>query len=1116
MMLSSVSRGPSILCVSLSSSKTSLTSRGVVFGQSSKRHHRQDRAAFSSNRMTTTRCLRICAAAASAQKNNNNNNNNNEKKTKTKKGRKKKDEKNAYAATVALPHTTFEMRANAVKKEPLMQKWWLENNVYKQISSAAAATDRGGGEGECFTLHDGPPYANGDLHIGHALNKILKDFITRYQALRGKRVRYVPGWDTHGLPIELKVLQSIKDPETRKQLTPIKLRKKAAKFAMGQVEQQSKQFQRYGIWGDFDNPYMTLQPEYEASQLEVFGKMFLNGHIYRGKKPVHWSPSSQTALAEAELEYPDVHVSQSVYVAFPINVAEGANVTNETLKTSLKENQLKLAVWTTTPWTMPANAAVAMNPKLEYRVCDFKGEKIIVANDLIESLSETLESKLTPLGDAPFLGAELEGLTYQHPTIQERVNPVIVGGDYITIDAGTGLVHTAPGHGQDDYVAGLKYNLPLHSPVDDLGNFTEEAGNSELVGLNVLGEGNEKCIEQLTAANALLKREAYEHKYPYDWRTKKPTIFRATEQWFCSVEGFRDDALKALDSVKFIPESGSKRMRPMVSGRSDWCISRQRSWGVPIPCFFFEETNEVLMDESIIKHVTDIVRKEGTDAWFMKDIEDLLPSEHKSKASSLRRGTDTMDVWFDSGSSWNGVLNERGMDAPCDLYLEGSDQHRGWFQSSLLTSVAATGRAPYKTLLTHGFVLDENGYKMSKSKGNVIDPKFVIEGGKNQKTEPGYGADTLRLWVASTDYNSDVSIGTNVIKQTSENYRKIRGTLRFLMGVENDFVRKEHAIAFDQLPGFDKYCLYRLEDAMKKIEHAYDNYNFAAVNSEINAFTTFLSNVYLDVSKDRLYLSHPSDPNRRAAQTVVHELITNLLAALAPILPHTAEEAFLARDAVAKEDKQTSVFLQGWPNKENSNSNSIMSQADAKNWEALIDLRSVANLAIEDARNSKLIGASLETSIKVFAEDETFTQFLKTNESFLKEMFICSEVILCATAEDFSSSSSSRDDDDEKKKEQKVSSSSSSSEFSKSGDSECVSGKLFASASRARGEKCLRCWCYSRRLGETDKVKHPKLCERCGPIVLDVAPDLVYATTTTTTTTTETTKQHHEEEKVSA
>ena len=1037
----------------------------------SKNHHRGSAASLHKGKTRTVKRCYFSVEANTPKKNGGGNTNN---KKNNNSGKKK--ESNAYAATVLLPQTTFEMRANSVQKEPLMQKWWLENNVYKHVANREEST----GNLESFTLHDGPPYANGDLHIGHALNKILKDFITRYQALRGKRVRYVPGWDTHGLPIELKVLQSIEDPEVRKNLTPIKLRKKAAKFALGQVERQSKQFQRYGIWGEFENPYMTLQPAYEASQLEVFGKMFLNGHIYRGKKPVHWSPSSQTALAEAELEYPDVHVSQSVYVAFPIEATlEGANaIKDETLKSTLLDGSLKLAVWTTTPWTMPANAAVAMNPKLEYRVCDFKGEKIVVANDLVASLSETLEDTLTALGEGPFLGAEMEGLTYQHPTIKDRVNPVIVGGDYITTDAGTGLVHTAPGHGQDDYIAGLKYNLPLHSPVDDLGNFTEEAG-SELFGLNVLGDGNEKCIEQLQAANALLKREPYEHKYPYDWRTKKPTIFRATEQWFCSVEGFRDDALKALDSVKFIPESGSKRMRPMVSGRSDWCISRQRSWGVPIPCFFFEETNEVLMDESIIKHVTDIVRKEGTDAWFMKDIEELLPSEHKSKASSLRRGTDTMDVWFDSGSSWNGVLNERGMNAPCDLYLEGSDQHRGWFQSSLLTSVAATGRAPYKTLLTHGFVLDENGYKMSKSKGNVVDPNFVIEGGKNQKTEPGYGADTLRLWVASTDYNSDVSIGSNVIKQTSENYRKIRGTLRFLMGVENDFKSKEHAIAFDQLPGFDQYCLYRLEETMKKIEIAYDNYNFAAVNSEINAFTTFLSNVYLDVSKDRLYLGHPSDAKRRAAQTVVHELITNLLAALAPILPHTAEEAFLARDTVAKEDKQISVFLQGWPTKKkNSNNNSIMSQADAKNWEALIDLRSVANLAIEDARNSKLVGASLETSIKVFAEDETFSRFLKTNEHFLKEMFICSEVTLCATLSDYEK----KEDREEESKEV----------FSKSGDSDACAGKLFAAASKASGEKCLRCWCYSNALGTTDAKKHPKLCERCGPIVLDVAPDLVY------------------------
>jgi len=966
---------------------------------------------------------------------------------------------------------------------------WLENDIYGAIASDTKKIP--------FTLHDGPPYANGDLHIGHALNKILKDFITRYQALRGKRVRYVPGWDTHGLPIELKVLQSLSE-EQRKDLTPIKLRKKAAKFALQQVEKQSKQFQRYGVWGEFDKPYLTLQPEYEAAQIDVFGKMFLNGHIYRGKKPVHWSPSSQTALAEAELEYPDVHVSQSVYVGFVINKKEGLNVRDETLKKCLSNegegSDLKLAVWTTTPWTMPANAAVAINPKLEYRIVTQEGDdthKLIVANALIDSLSETLKTKLTPLGDGPFLGAEIEGLTYQHPTISDRINPVIVGGDYITTDAGTGLVHTAPGHGQDDYIAGLKYNLPLHSPVDDLGNFTEEAG-VELKGLNVLTDGNEKCIEQLQRANALLKREPYEHKYPYDWRTKKPTIFRATEQWFCSVEGFRESALSALDTVKFIPESGSKRMRPMVSGRSDWCISRQRSWGVPIPCFFDIETNKVLMDESIISYVKEIVRKEGTDAWFMKDIVDLLPDEHKQKANSLRKGTDTMDVWFDSGSSWNSVLNERGLkafDEPCDLYLEGSDQHRGWFQSSLLTSVAATGKAPYKTLLTHGFVLDENGYKMSKSKGNVVDPAFVIEGGKNQKNEPGYGADTLRLWVASTDYNSDVSIGSNVIKQTSENYRKIRGTLRFLMGVESDFDFAKHSIARNDLPGFDKYCLYRLSETMRKIETAYDNYNFAAVNSEINAFMTFLSNVYLDVSKDRLYLGHPEDVKRRAAQTVVYELVTNLLAALAPIIPHTAEEAFLARESSNNDDegKPKSVFLSGWPSSSNENSSLFnFSAKEERNWNALIDLRSVANLAIEDARNAKVVGASLETEIKVFVSgDAEFTQFLNENVNFLKEMFICSSVKICSSEEELSlsSSSSSSSGEDVVKVFKK---SSSDSEFVE------ANAKLFAVASKAKGEKCLRCWSYSSNLGSTDRVRHPKLCERCGPIVLEVAPDLVY------------------------
>jgi isoleucyl-tRNA synthetase len=664
----------------------------------------------------------------------------------------------SYSDTVILMDTQFNQRANAVVREPELQEFWEKSKIYESLRESAEA--RGAAK---YVLHDGPPYANGDLHIGHALNKILKDFINRYQMIQGKYVEYIPGWDCHGLPIELKVLQSMKSKE-RQGLTPVDLRKKAAAFAQETVGKQMDSFKRYGVWADWDQPYLTLQPEYEAAQIEVFGKMFLKGHIYRGRKPVHWSPSSRTALAEAELEYPEGHTSQSIYVAFDA----------ETVSPCLEEfgpEGLRIAIWTTTPWTIPANLAVAVNSKLDYSVVEAPesagGGRLLVATDLIGSLAAKLGlaegEALKEL--ATFKGSELtSGTTYKHP-LAGRTSMVVEGGDYITTESGTGLVHTAPGHGQEDYQTGLKYGLELLSPVDDGGRFTEEAGEA-FAGLNVLGDGNEAVIEALRESGNLLSVDPYLHKYPYDWRTKKPTIFRATDQWFASVDNFRDDAMAAIDSVKWMPEFGKNRISAMTSSRADWCISRQRTWGVPIPVFYQKETGEALMTEETIAHVTALVREKGSDAWFELDEADLLPPSLAADADQWQKGTDTMDVWFDSGSSWSGVVNARpNLSFPADLYLEGSDQHRGWFQSSLLTSVASEGVAPYKNVLTHGFVLDEKGIKMSKSIGNVVDPLQVIEGGNNKKKNPAYGADVLRLWVASVDYTSDVCIGDNIIKQ---------------------------------------------------------------------------------------------------------------------------------------------------------------------------------------------------------------------------------------------------------------------------------------------------------------------------------------------------------------
>ncbi|HEY9610824.1 isoleucine--tRNA ligase, partial [Allocoleopsis sp.] len=632
-------------------------------------------------------------------------------------------EAKSYKDTVNLPQTKFDMRANAVKREPELQKFWEDHQIYEQLSQ--------NNPGEIFILHDGPPYANGSLHLGHALNKILKDIINKYQLLRGRKVRYVPGWDCHGLPIELKVLQNMKSEE-RQQLTPLKLRHKARDFALKAVDEQRQGFKRYAVWGDWEHPYLTMNPEYEAAQIGVFGQMVLKGYIYRGLKPVHWSPSSQTALAEAELEYPEGHTSRSLYAAF--KMTQPAPAVKEVLEPFLPE--LGVAIWTTTPWTLPGNLAVAVNPELNYAVVQVgtqtPAKYLIVAADLVERLSEKFGTPLTVKATMP--GKALEHSTYKHPLF-DRESPVVIGGDYVTTESGTGLVHTAPGHGQEDYIVGQRYGLPILSPVDDRGNFTEDAG--KFAGLNVLKDANEAIIQAMIEADALLKEEAYGHKYPYDWRTKKPTIFRATEQWFASVEGFRDEALKAIKSVNWVPTQGENRITAMVSDRSDWCISRQRNWGVPIPVFYDEETNEPLLTQETIAHVQAIFAEKGSDAWWELSVEELLPEPYRNNGKSYRKGMDTMDVWFDSGSSWAAVAKQReNLQYPADMYLEGSDQHRGWFQSSLLTSVATNDIAPYKTVLTHGFLVDEQGRKMSKSLGNGIDPAVVIQGGKNQKEEP--------------------------------------------------------------------------------------------------------------------------------------------------------------------------------------------------------------------------------------------------------------------------------------------------------------------------------------------------------------------------------------------
>jgi isoleucyl-tRNA synthetase len=948
-----------------------------------------------------------------------------------------------YKDTVNLPKTKFDMRANAIKREPEIQKFWEENNIYSRLSEENS--------GELFILHDGPPYANGQLHIGHALNKILKDIINRYQLFKGSKICYIPGWDCHGLPIELKVLQNMKQAE-RQNLTPLQLRQKAKEFALKTVDEQRESFKRYGVWGDWDHPYLTLKPEYEAAQIGVFGEMFLKGYIYRGLKPVHWSPSSKTALAEAELEYPEGHVSRSIYTAFPVTkVAEG-------LKSSLDGllPDLGVAVWTTTPWTIPGNLAVAVNGALEYAVVEVsrtdtamqRGFKyLIVAAELVERLVAILDAELTV--KATFPGKDLEHTTYRHPLF-DRESQVVVGGDYITTDSGTGLVHTAPGHGQEDYILGQRYGLPILAPVDSSGNFTDDAG--KFSGLNVLSEGNQAIIDALTEVGSLLKEEAYPHKYPYDWRTKKPTIFRATEQWFASVAGFREDALKAISSVRWIPPQGENRITPMVAERSDWCISRQRTWGVPIPVFYDEETGEALLNTETINYVQSIFAEKGSDAWWDLSVEELLPETYRHNGKTYRRGTDTMDVWFDSGSSWAAVAKQRPeLGYPVDMYLEGSDQHRGWFQSSLLTSVAVNGIAPYKTVLTHGFVLDEQGRKMSKSVGNVVDPQVIINGGSNQNQQPAYGADVLRLWVSSVDYSGDVRLGSNIIKQLADVRNKIRNTARFLLGSLHDFDPKQDGVAFDDLPDLDKYMLHRIREVFNEVTEAFDSFQFFRFFQTVQNFCVVdLSNFYLDVAKDRLYISAADSFRRRSCQTVLQIALENLARAIAPVLCHTAEDIW---QFIPYKTPYKSVFEAGWVQVDDEWENEDLAQF----WDTLRSLRTDVNKVIEQARVEKLIGSSLEAKVLLHIPHKQLWEAIKAFNPVkgngidkLRYLLLTSQVEILDSNEKMAGLKYSTQTED-----------------------------WTIGIVNADGQKCDRCWNYSTHVGESEE--HPLLCERCIP-----------------------------------
>ncbi|NEO45210.1 MAG: isoleucine--tRNA ligase, partial [Moorea sp. SIO4A3] len=810
-----------------------------------------------------------------------------------------------------------------------------------------------------------------------------------------------------------------------------------------------KGFQRYGVWGDWENPYLTLNPQYEAAQIGVFGQMVLKGYIYRGLKPVHWSPSSKTALAEAELEYPEGHTSPSIYAAFPMTKA--APGIKEILDPFLPN--IGVAIWTTTPWTIPGNLAVAVNPELTYAVVEGgsqtnQSQFLLVAADLVERLSATLETPLTV--KTTVKGEVLENCTYQHPLF-DRESKIVIGGDYITTESGTGLVHTAPGHGQEDYGVGQRYGLPILSPVDGDGKFTAEAG--QFAGLNVLKDANPAIIEALNTAGSLLKEVPYVHKYPYDWRTKKPTIFRATEQWFASVEGFRDEAINAIASVKWIPAQGQNRITPMVADRSDWCISRQRSWGVPIPVFYDEETNEPLLNEETIAYVQGIIAEKGSDAWWELSVEELLPESYRSNGKTYRKGNDTMDVWFDSGSSWAAVAEQREeLRYPVDIYLEGSDQHRGWFQSSLLTSVASNGYAPYKTVLTHGFVLDDQGRKMSKSLGNILEPAIIIEGGKNQKKEPPYGADVLRLWVSSVDYSSDVPISQSILKQLADVYRKIRNTARFLLGNLHDFDPAKHRVPVQELPELDRYMLHRITEVFEDVTDAFESYQFFRFFQSVQNFCVVdLSNFYLDIAKDRLYISARNSPRRRSCQTVLQIALENLAKAIAPVLCHMAEDIW---QYLPYQKSHESVFESGWVKLDEQWKNPEL----ALSWSTLRTIRTEVNKVLEKARAEKMIGSSLDAKVLLYVRDQQLKQRLEAmnpSDSLsgnqvdeLRYLLLASQVELVDSLEAIQTAAYRAE-----------------------------SETIALGVVNAEGLKCDRCWNYGAKVGTI--AEHPTICERC-------------------------------------
>lgn len=914
--------------------------------------------------------------------------------------------KTEFKDTLNLPQTTLPMRANATVRELEIQKFWVENNIYEKMIGERDKTNS-------FVLHDGPPYLSSEkIHVGTALNKILKDILIKYKSQRGFYAPYVPGYDGHGLPIENAVVKTLKGG--RHSISEVELRAKCREFAHKNLKGQESEFKRLGVLGNWEHPYLTINPEYEAEQVRVFGEMYKKGYIEKGLKPVYWCAACETALAEAEVEYAD-HTSTSIYVRFKFE--DDAVQKIENILGSKTDKDIYAIIWTTTPWTIPSNMAISMHPRFVYTFFEYKNDIYVVAEELLNSFLNDVEwneADIKVLGTCS--GQDLELLNTKHPLLN-RKSPIILG-EHVTLDAGTGSVHTAPGHGLEDYEVGCKYGIEVFSPLDGRGVWTDTVGIDELVDVPYY-KGNSMVIEMLQNCGALLKQQDIQHSYPHCWRCKKPVIYRATPQWFVKVDKFRDKALEAVHGVKWIPASGENRIGNMVESRTDWCISRQRAWGVPIPIFYCEDCGEVICNDSTIENVAKMFEKESSDAWVKYSAEELLPEGFvcpKCGKKHFRKEKDIMDVWFDSGVSWRAVVEKRSEElghTPVDMYLEGSDQHRGWFQSSLLTSVATQGKAPYKQVLTHGFVFGEDGRKMSKSLGNFIRPDDIIK---------KYGADILRLWAASVDYRNDIKIGNNIVGQLVEIFKKTRNTARFLIGNLFDFNPETDYVEYDELKNIDKFALHKLNKLIEEVTVSFENYEFYKYFQSLQNFAAVdLSSFYLDIVKDRLYTAGKKSLSRRACQTVLFENLMALVKILAPVMPHQAEDIWQNVPEVQR-GGLISILLSDWPVVNEKWNNPQLEEDFTK----ILKSREVVSRAIEPLRADKKVGSSLEVAVWIKAENDAI---LKANEKDLADIYIVSQANLA------------------KEKPEDVL-------------NEYVEDGYTVWVTKARGEKCTRCWKY--------------------------------------------------------